>query len=194
VTLAFIDTETTSLRHDRRIWNIGLILRNPDGSEVAEEIIVRWPDMANADPMALKIGRFWERHPLHGGDLGKAELVGSEADAAYWVLQKLRPRVTDSGVVDVHIVGCVPSFDVFGFLGMFRRNQLCWPAHYRPICAETLAVGALAARGLIVQPGWKSDELSERMGLNPLAYDRHTALGDAMWARDLYDAAMRPLR
>lgn len=57
---------------------------------------------------------------------------------------------------------------------------------------ETGAIGALAARGQRFDPPYSSEDVSAALGVDPGKYARHTALGDAQWARDLYDAAMRP--
>jgi hypothetical protein len=72
--------------------------------------------------------------------------------------------------------------------------------HYHLIDVEALAAGWLAA-GIdpddppaptqdSCQPPWNSNELSLAVGVDPEQYDRHTALGDARWARDIYDAVM----
>jgi len=76
---------------------------------------------------------------------------------------------------------------------LFRRYHLSWPAHYHQICVENIAVGALAARGHVIRPPYKSKDLSGLLGLDPDGYWQHTALGDAYWARDMYDAAMQPI-
>ena len=58
MTLAFIDTETTGLVPDRHtIWEVALI--TPAGDEHVWQFPV---DEMAADPFALNIGRYWERH------------------------------------------------------------------------------------------------------------------------------------
>jgi hypothetical protein len=192
-TLAFLDTETTSLRRNRQTWNIGVILRSPDGTETAEEVIVRGKDLtSDADPMSLLIGHFWERHPDFGGDPGDA-LVLEEDEAVVWLHRHVRPVITPQGAVPMHIVAAVPSFDVEGLSRWFIQYDLGWPMHYHLICAENVALGALAARGHAFRAPYNSTAISEALGLDVSVYERHTALGDAMWARDLYDAAMSPI-
>lgn len=190
----FVDCETTSLRHDRRAWNIGLIRRYAaTGREHSEEIIIHDVDLTEADPFALRIGHFWERHPLVSGNPGQAQIINTEAEAALCLFHLVAPQVHDGQVAPVHIVGAVPNFDVDTFTRMFARHRLMWPAHYHLIDAETLALGALAARGIQVEYPFTGEELSERLGVDMSRYARHTALGDAEWARDLYDAAMTPI-
>lgn len=51
-----------------------------------------------------------------------------------------------------------------------------------------LAVGFLAgSSGKVLPPPWGSDWLSTEVGIDPERYERHTALGDARWTRDLFD-------
>lgn len=80
-----------------------------------------------------------------------------------------------------HLVGAVPSFDdrrVGDLLGSK-------PWHYHLVCVENLIAGTHG-----IQPPWNSEELSRAVGVDPLNYQRHTAMGDVLWARDMYKAAM----
>lgn len=49
--------------------------------------------------------------------------------------------------------------------------------------------GALDARPLARAP-WSSEDLSRSVGVDPDKVDRHTAIGDARWAEQIYDAVM----
>lgn len=192
-TCVFLDTETTSLNESRRPWNIGLITRKPDGTETEEEIIIGEMDLSLADPRALEIGHFWDRHPIFGDDRpgDHVWIIDDEEAAACWLIERIAP--TKSG--NVHIIGCVPSFDVQTLTAMMHRQGLCWPAHYHIIDAEAVAIGALAARGIRTPLPYTGEWLTEQLGLDTSKYEagKHTALGDARWARDLYDAATRPI-
>lgn len=71
-------------------------------------------------------------------------------------------------------------------LGRFLRENGAAPTwHYHLVDVETLAAGALG-----VEPPWNFDEMLARYGLVYDEAERHTALGDARMARDLYDAVM----
>lgn len=201
--LAFIDTETTSLRPDRRAWEIGLIVRDPFAGEYDIEKEHRWfvaaddLDLGSADLMALKVGRFHERHP--GFSLRAAAAippVGSEIEILAQVEELTR---------GAHLVGAVVSFDAEVLAARMRANGICPSWHYHLIDVEALAAGFLAQwaasgrRGLNPapaspdedwphEPPWDSAELSRLVGVDPDAFDRHTALGDARWARAIYDA------
>jgi hypothetical protein len=90
-----------------------------------------------------------------------------------------------------------------------RANGICWSGHYHLCDVENLAVGWLSAYAAylerdgtvaehaldraaelrrIAAPPWNSDELSRAVGVEPDEDERHTALGDAKWARAIYDA------
>lgn len=209
--LAFIDTETTSLRPDRRAWEIGLITRipatvYPDGqpSEDTRDVEYRWLidaadlDLGNADLNSLKVGRFHDRHPQAGAP-GRTEPM-PEAD----VLAEVE-RLTRGA----HLVGAVVSFDAEVLAARMRAHGICPSGHYHLIDVEALAVGCLSAlhrvhtwppgirddRGMdrlpeLIGPPWKSDDLAAALGVTISEQDRHTALGDARFARDIYDAVM----
>lgn len=201
-TLAFCDTETTSLRPDRRAWEIGLIVREPGKPDIDHRWFIRAEDLdlGNADPMALKVGRFYERHP----DFlpGSITPEGDRSHPEEYVLRKVE-RWTRGA----HLVGAVVNFDA-DVLGPRMRARGILPAwNYRLIDVRPLAAGYLmghaamleregapaervaALRG-IAAPPWNPDELARAVGAEPDENARHTALGDAAQARDVYDAVM----
>jgi DNA polymerase III epsilon subunit-like protein len=181
--LVFIDTETTSLRPDRRAWEIGLLARDPGtGVDIPSHwfIDIADLDLGNADPFALKIGGFYARHPQAAGlRLG----VAAEKSALLEV-----ERITRGA----HLVGAVVNFDADVLGTRMRAHGIAPSWHYHLIDVEALAVGFLSAgKDLADNPillPWSSDELTSRLGLSPVpAEERHTALGDARWARAIYD-------
>lgn len=204
--LCFIDTETTSLRPDRKAWEIAAIRREPGGTEDTIRVFVDYADldMGNADPFSLSVGRFWERHPqgramrYMGGVFERgynphewpnvpAEWVGPDCDDA--VLSSMEAAHAVAAFTHgTHLVGAVPSFDA-EVLGNLLREEGFMPAwHHHLIDVEALAVGFLAGT---VTPPWKSDDLAKAIGVEPAAdSERHTALGDARWAMSIYDRVM----
>lgn len=214
--LCFVDTETTSLRHDRRAWEIAVIVRepwtvkHPGGPDTIDDhdtehtwfIDTDFLDLGNADPASLRIGRFYDRHPqarvARFGEKYGDEAVHATHDEidALWQVEALTRGA--------HIVGAVPSFDAEVLSARMRDNGICPSWHYHLIDVEPLAAGwlhrhaatlenrvatfgeATAVRD-IARPPWKSDDLSAALGVTVSEEDRHTALGDARWARDLYD-------
>lgn len=196
--LVFIDTETTGLHSYREAWEVAMIRRDTNGVERTEVFFIKLADlnMAGADPMALKIGRFYDRHPHYARDngVGKPSLL-SAAEAASCIAEFTR---------GAHLVGAVPSFDAETLDRLLRNyNQLpAW--HYHLINVEDLAIGYIRGWmdanpdvGLFhydlvdlreaIGPPWKSEELGRILGVDHDEDTRHTALGDAQWVKRMYD-------
>ena len=201
--LAFIDTETTSLRPDRRVWEVGLIVRSESGEDDEYHWFIHMTDLdlGNADPFALSIGRFYERHPQAGRDMFTC---GDGWDSEPEVMGEIG-RLTRGA----HLVGAVVSFDA-DVLGQRMRDNGILPGwHYHLVDVEALAAGFLAGsfsacqsvgdpdadgptqeEAMTAIPPWKSEALSRAVGVDPEDFERHSALGDAKWARAIYDAVM----
>lgn len=195
--VVFLDTETTGLRLDQEIWEAATISWFEGGW--VEDVWQLPVDLGNADPVALRLGHFYERR---------------------FPASRLTPLDTFSYqfeeiVRDKHIVGNVVSFDDKRLERLVMANGACPDWHYHIIDVEALCAGYL--HGLYVgttanfeeefgrppqrpwtldaaTPNWKSSELSEAMRV-PLPSDEelHTALGDARWSKRLYEAVMGPL-
>ncbi len=102
-----------------------------------------------------------------------------------------------------HLVGAVPNFDADVLGTRMRANGICPSWHYHLIDVEALMVGWIYGgvgsgrdtglpTEILARLPWKSDDLAHAVGVEIREQDRHTALGDARWARDIYDAVMRP--
>lgn len=177
--LAFVDTETTGLDADRHeIWEVGLIV---DGVEWQWLLPV---DLGRAEPIALRIGGWHERHHASNEVLGrnfsdpnmtgdvKTDLAGFATAFAGFT----RGR---------HLVGAVISFDEERLRKLLKANGACPEWHYHLVDVEALAAGKLGQT-----PPWDSNALSLAVGVNPDDFDRHTALGDARWAKAIYEACV----
>jgi DNA polymerase III epsilon subunit-like protein len=182
MTIVFLDTETTSLRHDRRVWDIGLIARKDDGTEAEHQWYVGASDLdlGNADLMSLKIGKFYERHPQVRPSRLHTELDYHTLYDEHTVMGAL--ETFTRGAI---IVGAVPWFDADVLGQRMRANGECPSWHYHLVDVETLAAGALR-----LPPPWNFDELLAKYDLTYDEADRHTALGDARMVRDLYDKVL----
>lgn len=165
VALAFLDLETTGLDPRRhQLYEVGLVVE--DGTQVAEH---RWwvpVDLARADPDALRISNYYGRLPAE---------VDNPAQVAVEVAR---------ATAGAHLVGAVPSFDAAFLAPFLRAHHQCPAWHYHLVDVEALAAGRLG-----MAPPWRSDELAEALGVGT-PEDRHTALGDARWARAVYHAAL----
>lgn len=175
--LVFIDTETTSLDRRRRlIWDLALIVREPRG-----DLEFQWfldVDLRHADPASLRIGRYYQRHPdpCRTGR-GREEAAGPARPA------EVLPFVADL-LQGATLAGSVPSFDEETLARQLRQTSGLQPTWgYHILDVVTLAAGRLG----LATP-WGLDRVSAAAGLPPIPdADRHTALGDARAARDLYD-------
>lgn len=195
--LLFVDVETTGLDPDRHeLWEVALIRRDDDGDV---EYLWQLPvNLGWADPIALSIGKFYERHwtdSLNGNPL-VINSGRSFADPPFQLLAnpygfaQAFAQATHGGV----FIAANPTFDA-SFLGPFlRRYEACPGWHYRLVCIESMAVGYLNAadRGGDPLPiPWKGvSDLAERLGVPVAEETKHSALADARKVRDLYDRVM----
>lgn len=190
VPLVWLDTETTSLRHDRRAWEIAAIVRRPGLPDVEHQWLIHVADLdiTNADPVALDVGGFWDRHPQaahvrDGGDPTKAP----PADGVFALtsaLRQLAVLVADRAL----ILGSNPAFDTYTLEPRMLETGIPPGWHYHPVDVPTLAQGWILGAGKPLPDSTKSDAISLAVGIDPARYDRHAALGDCRWLRDLYDA------
>lgn len=190
--LAFLDTETLGLDHvSHPIFEVGIVMRDDDADTEHRWTFNPGRQLAMADPGALRINHFYDLAvdlPL-GITHARYWLEGQEQDSpaveqALWEIAQL--------TADRHIVGAIPSFDTERLDTMLREHGLCPAWHHHIIDVEALAVGYLAGRKrqldkFLTPKGWDSRKLGEAVGA-PRGADAHTALADARWARDMYDA------
>lgn len=179
-TIAFIDTETTSLRHDRRAWEVALILRRPGHPDHEQSWVIDMGDLdlGNADLQSLTFGRFYDRHPQ--------TLLAGLSSRVY--LEQDVLRAVESLTRGAVLMGSNPGFDAEVLAARMRANGICPSWHYHLEDVPTLALGWLYGAGKAIPEVRKSDQISAACGVDPAAYDRHSALGDCRWIRDLYDA------
>lgn len=172
MSLAFLDTETVTLEAAPDvIWEIGIILRE-DGRDDQEWQIQLRPNMGRAVDEALRISRFH----------GRCQANARGVQALVWSPPTM---VWDSPPGKL-------TYEAAATL--LARMSYRDPWHYHLVDAENLAVGYLHGYGggeapaELLAPPWDSDKLTEALGLDPVPADqRHTALGDARWARSIYD-------
>lgn len=196
--LAFIDTETTGLDPERNpIWEIAVIV-----DDVEHCWRVRTPLMRIVpDSEYAPIGPYASQWVYDNTAFGT--FVHDQRDA-------LHPADSIQRFADLvegrHLVGAVPSFDEERLRRLYLRyvkpRATRFPWHYHLIDVEALALGYLsrvsqepgasAAFRAALQSGvldlpWKSDDLSRLINVEPpTKEERHSALADARWARELY--------
>ncbi len=185
-TLAFIDIETTETHPElRRAWDIGLIIRTPDGDQIERQWFIACGDLdlGNANPYALAVGKFYERHPQASTDLLETPVRSERAVMA--AIEKLTRGA--------RLVAWNVEFDATTLDRRMRANGILPAWDYHLIDVRPLAAGCILANlegGWVKSPVfWDSAEITEALEVPlPPEEDRHTALGDARWHMALYDA------
>lgn len=186
-TLVFADIESTGTDPTRHhLWEIGLIVRtNGQDREYCWQVR---PDLSTADPMALKIGRYYERIGIHYKPVGVAQITTHPRHSTPSSVTAGEVASDVAALLDGAVLAAANvTFDA-AFLAAFLRANGQAPAwDYHLLEIESYAAGAIG-----MQPPWKLDKLAAALGIPPLAVDqRHTALADARLARDVFDAAAR---
>lgn len=203
--LAFVDTETTGLdprKHDA--WEIAIILRRPGVMDL-EYLFQLRTSLVNADPKALEINRREQRFAVPDGEFAVELPTAHRTMAVPHTEATLMHSLMD--ILDgAHLVGSNPAFDDRFLTKLFNEAGLPPRWHYRTVDIAALAVGHLYGQAYtltkqncdaeyynradnLLADGWRSYELSRLMGIEPPNKEAaHTALGDARWARDVYDA------
>lgn len=174
---AFVDCETTSLRPDRRAWEVAVILRRPGKPDHEQSWFVDADDLdlGNADLGSLRFGKFYDRHPAYA--TGERDTY-EEASVLHALEELTRGAI---------LMGSNPSFDAETLAARMRANDICPSWHYHVEDVPTMALGWLYGAGKPLPEVRKSDQISRACGIDPDAYARHTALGDCCWTRDLHD-------
>jgi hypothetical protein len=203
--LVFLDIETTSLSWNATIWEVALIRRDPDGTENARRIFVAEPDLLNADPAALAIGRFYDRHPQAHGWKAAQERLNPEGAGGITPPRPVPPRSVSVARADLLpartvanvvsewtqgaiLIGSNVAFDAHHLHLLLRRHNLVPAWHYRTIDVIAHAAGTLDEDNPALALPWSSYEISRQCGIEPPSDDEaHTARGDARWVQRLWD-------
>lgn len=187
--VVFVDTETTALDRDlRQIWEVALV--TAEGTEHVWHLPV---DLSKADPISLSMNGFHDRY--NNWDTPPEDWPYYRREFASEFEQLTR---------GLHLVGACVNFDELSLWRLLRDHGQTPMWHYHLGDVENMAVGYLASgvtprawpgTGFdyprdLHRPPWDSRLLSLAVGVDPERFDRHTALGDALWAKAIYEAVM----
>lgn len=195
--IAFVDTETTSLElpglpesvreFSSRIWEVGAYLLDKPNADKHLWVVRREDlDLEHADPEALEIGRFHERHPQGDrfeGNQTKIRLL-SEKRAMEEIADVLGGRAV--------LLGSHPGFDMVRLEFRMRIHGIRPGWHYHPDDIPSMIKGWLSAKGIPLPEKRSSENLSRAVGVDPKNYVRHSALGDCEWLYDVWRAIGSP--
>lgn len=174
----FVGTLTTSTRPGARAWEIGVLVRTPDGHEIENHWFVDTIDLdlGNANYDTLQSGRFYARHPQMTNPHSGVEFGNDNVFPEQETLERIE-RLARGAI----LVGINPA-DVHVLAERMRWHDICpsWQPH-------TIDATAYAAGAIAVRPPWNLDALATAHGIDVDPDDRHTALGRARLASELYD-------
>lgn len=186
--VVFLDTETTGLNPlSDHVWEVAALRVEPGQPDEELHMLV---DHAPPGDEYLA-SRFADDYKArYDPELGLMRHV-----AVHRIRSIFRGRA--------HMVGAVPSFDAERIGVMRRLSGIDEPDpwHYHLIDVEILAVGYLRAKRKFgaYRPGqieealalpYDSNLVSRAVGVEPDEFDRHTAMGDVLWAKAIYDAVI----
>lgn len=191
-----LDTETTGLEHrDAHMWEIALIVENHPDPTFDGEHHVMFPDvpLRHATPEALRVGGFFERaSALRGRGLVAAwltpyprytvtqETVGSQR--LHNVAHGDTAAFIAAAVAGATVAGCRPEFDKPFIEDYLLTYGQVWAARHHTIDVAQVTYGRLGMTTADLP--YRSDDLAAAFGVPaPSGDERHTALGDARWAR-----------
>lgn len=185
MTIIALDTETLGLDPDTHaVWEVAGI-RYDETTDTVEGTFLRQIRMSpqqieRGDPDGMRIGGFDDRY-----DPTQAVALTTFLD------EFLAFTAVPDGQPQAHLCGAVSSFDEERLRRLALRHGYKPNWHYHLIDVENLAIGCLAAAGVRTMLPWKSDVVSETLGVRtPTEAERHTAMGDAEWALRLYRRVM----
>lgn len=175
--IVFIDTETTGLHNGRRPWEVAMV-KLEDGKKTETSIFISDVDLTDADPMALRIGGFFQRHP-------RFTLQTVMPNGTWCFTERMAAEKVERWTRDATVVGANPGFDTEILAPMLQRHNLVATWHHRRPDVESLVVGRLG----------RLDENNRMFGLAKCAelldistdgIDLHTAAGDALLTMKIF--------
>jgi hypothetical protein len=193
--IGFLDTEWTSLHPtDGEVWEVALHI--PDGPKEGLGIDtwvwhIRPTRLDLADHQSLRIGGYHDRFGVE---------AKSGAIDHFWVCNRAQFAEEFVEVTQgVQFAGLTLEGDMRRLDDIVRQAHLLPRWHYQPIDVEILAVGYLIAKAEgrdgshapeELRPPWTTTKIMRDLGIDPEQFAAHTAVGDLMAAKAMYDRVM----
>lgn len=176
----FLDTECTGLGHDADIWEFAGVRRHVGGSRSELHMFIEH-DKAKAARLPKAFHADYAARCL----VDTAELVPQRTAAR---------RIWEFIGYDAVVVGAVVAFDSQRLAALFSRHRMPPPPWlYTVVDVCALGAGYLRARGEAVEFPAQVEEIGRRLGIDVDGYERHTAMGDALFVEDIFDrCTLRP--
>jgi hypothetical protein len=194
--IAFVDTETIRIEPGpNTMWALATILRDTEGPDREMLWHIR-PDTGDADPMALRLNRYYERCRARSLPVSWGYLVedSERAESDDWsTADALRGTEVAAHVADVlHcavLIGAnVGAFDVPHIDQYLRGNDECLVVDYHYLDIGSLVLGwALGGGTWSGGDPLKLRHCIEMAGLDQELYPAHEAMSDARAVRDIWD-------
>lgn len=184
--IVFTDIETTGLDPNRHaITEIAMI--REDKEELVAWIELNEQELKVAESVALKINGYYER--VEESSFIPAKDVIS-TDKSEWT----NPRQELADRIARLTAGCVLAGNNIKFDQQFlevwlRKHGACPVWDYHVLDVPTFAAGVAQARGHRLDPPYKSGKVSKVFDVSEPDVV-HTARGDAVWSKQLYERAM----
>lgn len=172
--LLFLDTECLGLG-DAPIWEVAAVRIDANGL-----MRQQWTGFVEHDPDEATA--WLKLLPKSFRDDYERRYVRADAVSRQKAAEKISYLSTGGAIV----VGSNPDFDMTRIIALSSLVSMEW--HYHPIDVPTLVHGYLLGKGIMPAPPWKSDFLSQTVGVDPKAFDRHTAMGDVSWCMAMWAA------
>lgn len=201
----FLDLETGGLRDHDRFWEVGMVVDFPGREPELHHYYVYNFDTAHADPKALQMNGFYDRHPQHrmvepgkpmdphvALSMDDHGLINADPDAA--------PPTVHSGLMSEDVLArhlsfylrgarlCVvnPAYDQPKIVESLHAIGLALTSYYTPVCIGSFAAGVLG-----IDPcGGSSSRIAEGLGLDRSTFGtEHSALVDSMYGKALLRTA-----
>lgn len=163
--ILILDTETLGLDIEAPVWEVAAIRIDPVlGPRHELELLV------SHDP-----GDWVETLPTSFQEDYRSRFDFEKAYAPEHVADRIAYMARGGAIV----MGSKPSFDVDRIEKLDPSVKMPW--HHHPLDIPTLVHGYLCGKGVFPAPPWKSDFLSQMIGVDPRDFERHTAMGDVKW-------------